>query len=71
MPSLAQAEAAHFGRLDSAYQRSIDAEAEREEAIEEEWKRLIEMPLQSLVVTSDEVSDALWEYAAKRVDART
>lgn len=70
MPSLAQAEAAHYRHLDASYQRSIDDDAEREEAIEEEVKMLMDQPIGMLSIKSDEISDALWAYAAKRVDAR-
>ncbi|NBC46727.1 MAG: hypothetical protein GVY22_01790 [Gammaproteobacteria bacterium] len=65
--SLARAEAIHFGRLDAAYQRQLDDEAEREEAIEREYLHLISRPISDLI-RDDAIDSALWAAAERRVD---
>jgi hypothetical protein len=67
MSALARAEVIHYGGLDASYQRYLDDAAEREEAIEAEYLRLIEQPVSELLM-DDEIDSALWAAAERRVD---
>jgi hypothetical protein len=68
MNSIALAEAAHYGRLDAAYQRDLDDDTARQAEIEREVKLLEPESIGMLAIASDEISDALWAYAERRVD---
>jgi hypothetical protein len=63
MSALARAEAVHYGRLDAAYQRQLDDDAAREDAIEREYRRLITKTGTELIALDEGVDDAIWAAA--------
>jgi hypothetical protein len=63
MSALARAEAVHYGRLDAAYQRQLDDDAAREDAIEREYNRLVTKTGTELIALDEGVDDAIWAAA--------